>query len=451
MKRSWYPAIILSVVIGLLTLFLGLQFKWLLEVGDAERERMEKRAETDANRLAEDFDREMHAAYFNFQTAAETWKGSDWSEFNERYDFWKERTTHPDLIREIYFFPKQAEAKPLKYDPARRVFDPTDSNEKLDSLRAKFSDESQFRPVYADEFAMALPIFEEEKHRKDIIIRRSPEPGRAVVHMPERVGWVLILLDGSVIKDRILPELASKYFPDHDFQVAVVDKDGQPVFETAAIATPDAIVPLFNMSPDNLMFFAGHPAMRRRIGNPEEVVIDQRVESHTFTRSESKTGEVKTADGGTFTLQLKEPGSKGLARVSTLTASSTVGSVEPWTLQVQNAAGSIDAYVDRKKNQSFLVGLGIYLLLVGAITAIVLSAMRSKRFAQRQIDFVSSVSHEFRTPLAVIYSAGENLADGVAKEDRQVARYGELIKGEGKKLSGMVEQILEFAGANSGK
>ena len=89
MKRSWYPAIILSVVIGLLTLFLGLQFKWLSQVGDAERERMQKRAETDANRLAEDFNREMHAAYFNFQTAAETWKGSDWREFNERYDFWK--------------------------------------------------------------------------------------------------------------------------------------------------------------------------------------------------------------------------------------------------------------------------------------------------------------------------------------------------------------------------
>ena len=71
--------------------------------------------------------------------------------------------------------------------------------------------------------------------------------------------------------------------------------------------------------------------------------------------------------------------------------------------------------------------------------------------AQRQIDFVSSVSHEFRTPLAVIYSAGENLADGVTKEETQILQYGQLIKGEGHKLSSMVEQILEFAGANSGR
>jgi signal transduction histidine kinase len=82
---------------------------------------------------------------------------------------------------------------------------------------------------------------------------------------------------------------------------------------------------------------------------------------------------------------------------------------------------------------------------------IFVSAQRSRRLAQRQLDFVSSVSHEFRTPLAVICSAGENLADGVAKEEAHVSRYGTMIKGEGKKLTGMVEQILEFAGADSGR
>ncbi|MDQ3372959.1 MAG: HAMP domain-containing histidine kinase, partial [Acidobacteriota bacterium] len=62
-----------------------------------------------------------------------------------------------------------------------------------------------------------------------------------------------------------------------------------------------------------------------------------------------------------------------------------------------------------------------------------------------------AVSHEFRTPLAVIYSAGENLTDGVVGSKAQVTKYGNLIKREGKKLSQMVEQILEFAGARSGK
>jgi signal transduction histidine kinase len=81
---------------------------------------------------------------------------------------------------------------------------------------------------------------------------------------------------------------------------------------------------------------------------------------------------------------------------------------------------------------------------------IFVSSQRAKLFAQRQVDFVSSVSHEFRTPLAVIYSAGENLSDGVIRDEAKISSYGNLIKREGKKLSAMVEQILEFAGAKSG-
>src|SRR5690606_28367741 len=122
-----------------------------------------------------------------------------------------------------------------------------------------------------------------------------------------------------------------------------------------------------------------------------------------------------------------------------------------WKVNVRHAAGSADAFIRGERNKNLAIGFGIYRLLIGGLTAIVLSAMRSKRLAQRQLDFVSSVSHEFRTPLAVIYSAGENLADGVASDGKQVEKYGELIKGEGRKLSAMVEQILGFAGARSGR
>jgi hypothetical protein len=78
MKRSWFSALLIAGVIGVLTLFLGLQYMWLTEVSEATRERMHKRVETDANRFAEDFDREMQAAYYNFQTPAEVWKDSAW-------------------------------------------------------------------------------------------------------------------------------------------------------------------------------------------------------------------------------------------------------------------------------------------------------------------------------------------------------------------------------------
>src|SRR5215203_2120310 len=128
MKRSWISALVIGSVLLLLTLFLGLQYKWLSEVSEAERERMQKRVEADASRFGEDFDREMQAAYYNFQTGAAVWKRSDWDEFNARYDFWKQRTSYPELIREIYFVQKQPEAEPLRYDPVKRVFESTAMN-----------------------------------------------------------------------------------------------------------------------------------------------------------------------------------------------------------------------------------------------------------------------------------------------------------------------------------
>ena len=161
----------------------------------------------------------------------------------------------------------------------------------------------------------------------------------------------------------------------------------------------------------------------------------------SFQQAAAQDDPAKVEAGETFTIQMKQAGeSKRTAVVSGNPLEDS-----QWQLAVQHTSGSIDAFIRNERNRNLAIGFGIYLLLLGSIIAIVYSSLRAKAFAQRQIDFVSSVSHEFRTPLAVIYSAGENLADGVARDGEQVSRYGDLIKGEGKKLSAMVEQILEFA------
>jgi signal transduction histidine kinase len=67
------------------------------------------------------------------------------------------------------------------------------------------------------------------------------------------------------------------------------------------------------------------------------------------------------------------------------------------------------------------------------------------------MEFVAAVSHELRTPLAVIRSAAENLADGVVHDEAGIKRYGELMRTEGRRLTEMVEQILELAGIQSGQ
>jgi signal transduction histidine kinase len=447
MKRPWFSVIAIAGVLALLTLFLALQYKWLSEVSEAERERMQRRVDADTARLAEDFDREIQAAYYNFQTDASVWKDSVWDEFNARYDFWKERASHPELIRGIYFLRAQQDAPVLRYEPEKRAFIPAETTPELNNLKQRIVSEPESPTVYDDQLAIVLPIYEGDNAIRRIVVDRTRDNEiPAVRRLPEKFGSLAVLLDERTIRERILPDLAAKYFPDGDFKVGVVNKSGQPVFADLDPQSQwDASARMFDLSPDKLMFFAHREALPRTPGapRPRGVVVNQRVESHTFSTIEKVDGK----ETGTFNVELIRPAPEAKMRTSMI--ASTSSDAAPWTLGVQHS--SIDAFVRSERNKSFFAGLGIYLLLVGGILAILISALRSRRFAQKQIDFVSSVSHEFRTPLAVIYSAGENLADGVAKAEGQVARYGELIKGEGKKLSGMVEQILEFAGANSGR
>src|SRR5262249_14959047 len=71
--------------------------------------------------------------------------------------------------------------------------------------------------------------------------------------------------------------------------------------------------------------------------------------------------------------------------------------------------------------------------------------------ADGQMGLGAGVPQERRTPVAVICPAAENLADGLVHEPAQVRRYGTVVRDEGRRLAEMVEQVLEFAGAYSGR
>lgn len=449
MKGSWVTTFAVSGVILLLTLFLGLQYNWLRQAGSAERDRMQRRAEADAKNFAEDLNREIQAAYFNFQTNTAAWEDPDWTEFNERYDFWKGKTQYPELVREFIYFPKGG-GPALRYDPASRLFASAELPAEIDALRAIIADRNNFRSFYEDINALVMPVHPPEREMERIVLRRTPAGEPPKIVMPENYGSLVILLNREVLTGKVLPDLATKHFPEGNFKVAVSNAGGEAIYAPAGpIESADAWAELIDLTPDNMIFFGERKTAEkvRSLERQPGVLVRERIESHTFTREENGSGGVRE---GKFTIQLQPGPPAGESGRTSVIAAATSGGA-PWTLNVQHVAGSIDSFSRNELWKSYLIGLGIYLLLVGSIVAIVLSAMRAKRFAQRQIDFVSSVSHEFRTPLSVIYSASENLADGIASDREQVVRYGNLIKGEGRKLSAMVEQILQFAGARSGK
>ncbi|HMS39023.1 MAG TPA: HAMP domain-containing sensor histidine kinase [Pyrinomonadaceae bacterium] len=445
MKSSRFTIILVAVLLTLLGVLAYLQYAWLGQISDGERERLQRNLQMDTQRFAEEFNREIQNAYFNFLVDGKVFSEKNWSEFNERYDFWREKATYPELIKEFYFVETESGAI-LRFNKENRLFESANWTENLNKLKPKLSQDESLRPIAEEVPALLMPV-REMTEKLDRILVRKPQTENVVgqrSQIPTKIGTLIIELDELVFKNQIFPDLVKKYFSANDsanYRLAVVNRENQTIYQTENLTATDANAKLFEISPDNLMFFAN-----REIINSIE---QGRNKTMVFSKMESQKLEQTTINDSNTRFEMTvTTNDKPRVRVveGKLLDESAV-----WTLNVQHTAGSLEQFITNTRRKNLGISFGILSLLGISIVLILLSAQRARAFAQKQIDFVSSVSHEFRTPLAVIYSAGENLADGVAKEETQVWRYGDLIKGEGRKLSKMVEQILDFAGANSGK
>ncbi len=418
----------LLILLGILAFF---QYKWVGQISEAEQERLQKRLEIDAQHFADDFNRLVQNAYFSFQANGENWNRT----FLEHYQVWQKNTPYPQLIKEFYVV--QPTGETTRFEKQSRQFVPTETNESFSELQ------NQFEPIDEKKLTLTMPIYDQTSQFSAVrgafnaLEANSSMP--RVMAIPNVLAFLVIKLDDEVIKTQILKDLATKYFPEGDFKLSIFSKkQNVALFETENLAKTDFSVPMFELMPENLAFFVNKDLMTtlNNSNNNRQVILNQRFESRLSTTAPNQAGTVK--------IQVFNGNNNQIFDRKTLQPNGQ------WALNIQHKDGSLENFVGNSRRRNLLISFGILGLLGGSIGLIFLSAIRAQVLAQRQLDFVSAVSHEFRTPIAVIYSAGENLADGVAREEMQVSRYGNLIKGEGKKLAGMVEQILEFAGAKSG-
>ena len=76
---------------------------------------------------------------------------------------------------------------------------------------------------------------------------------------------------------------------------------------------------------------------------------------------------------------------------------------------------------------------------------------REMELAQLKSDFVSNVSHELRTPLSLIRMFGETLEMGrVTSEDKKKEYYSTIVR-ESERLTGLVNNVLNFSRMESGR
>lgn len=90
-------------------------------------------------------------------------------------------------------------------------------------------------------------------------------------------------------------------------------------------------------------------------------------------------------------------------------------------------------------------------VLVGGLAAALRTSARELRLSQLKSDFLANVSHELRTPLSSIRVFAEFLRLGRVEPTEKVKEYGEYIDAESRRLSKLVENLLDFSRIESGQ
>ena len=97
------------------------------------------------------------------------------------------------------------------------------------------------------------------------------------------------------------------------------------------------------------------------------------------------------------------------------------------------------------------MSFGILGLMGVAVAMIAANARKAERLARQQVEFVASVSHEMRTPVAAIDVAARNLEDGLVTDPARIKQYGGVIRTEGHRLAETIERVLQVAALDAGR
>ena len=123
---------------------------------------------------------------------------------------------------------------------------------------------------------------------------------------------------------------------------------------------------------------------------------------------------------------------------------------EMWRLRTGYGNQTIPQVIAaRERPQRAMLGLLAALLTVG-VFFVVRAAAREVRVAEMKSNFVSSVSHDLKTPLALIQLFAETLELGRLKSTERAHEYYRIINSEARKLTRLINNLLDFSKIEAG-
>jgi signal transduction histidine kinase len=424
-------AAVLLVLLGTLG---TLQYRWLGEVSEAERQRMRASLQTRVADFTQEFDREITAIYVAFHGEPDSFDRDPAGAIAAALA----KANAAGVIKDVFLLEGDGTRANLlkRFDSAAGALQPADWPPPLDLWRRRTGHTGPrgvadmlpifiAEPVDAGIPALIIPV--------PFIKRMAGSAGQfAMVPDPNGVPRAFIVwLDVDRLRQQLLEPLVAKYFGSGDASehlVSIVQRDD-----------PSAVV---YTSPKNAIVDERADVSAGMF----ELRLNELTRLAGFVGPAAPDGAKALTDRIAVTI-VRRSGSAGDAGRSVTTGAAHQGG---WLVRARYRRGTLESIVASSRRRNLAISAGVLGLLAAAFILILAAAQRQRHLARQQMEFVASVSHELRTPLAVICSAGENLADGVVVDNAQVRTYGSLIETEGRRLGDMVERVMEFAGIGSG-
>ena len=123
---------------------------------------------------------------------------------------------------------------------------------------------------------------------------------------------------------------------------------------------------------------------------------------------------------------------------------------ETWTLQTGFGNRTIAAIAESSSRPQLALMAMLALVMAAGVFFVAGAAAREVRLAELKSNFVASVSHDLKTPLALIQLFAETLELGRVRTPERAVEYYRIINSEAKKLTRLIENILDFSRMEAG-
>lgn len=122
-----------------------------------------------------------------------------------------------------------------------------------------------------------------------------------------------------------------------------------------------------------------------------------------------------------------------------------------WKVALFDPGGrSLEQITGKEKQLYLILFAGIIGVMLIGIFLIVGTVMHETEVSRLKSEFVSNVSHELKTPLALIRMFGETLDSGIVTDEDKRKKFYSIIRKESERLTHLINNVLDFSRMDAG-